>query len=92
MNKKRHRTNLLLALSILFLPSIGFAQKLPGNFNCQDLIDAANGKLSRSTDGGITYVPINVPQPKDAFDQAMLSHDTHLCHRLAREEITVDEF
>ena len=33
-----------------------------------------------------------MPQPTDAFGQALLSHDTHVCHRLARGEITVDEF
>jgi hypothetical protein len=83
---------ILLLLSVLSLPTLGLAQKLPGNLTCQDLIDVSNGKLSRSNDGGRTYVPINRPQPADAFDQTLLSYDTHLCGRLSRGEITVAEF
>ena len=81
----------LVVLSLLF-PSVLFAQRLPGNFTCQDLIDVANGKLSRSPDGERTYVPINRPQPKDAFGQALLSYDTYQCQRLSRGEITVEQF
>jgi len=83
---------LILILVVLLAPSIAFGQKLPGNFTCQDLIDVADGRASRSTDGGRTYVPINVPRPRDAFGQALLAHDTYLCRRLARGEITVAEF
>jgi hypothetical protein len=83
---------ILLLLSVLSLPSLSLAQKLPNNLTCQDLIDVSNRRLSRSTDGGRTYVPINRPQPTDAFGQALLSHDTYLCSRLSRGEITVGEF
>jgi len=82
----------LLILLILFLPNLSLAQKLPPGFTCQDLIDTSEGKVSRSTDGGRTYVPIKRPQPKDAIGAALLSHDTQLCYRLSRGEITVDQF
>jgi len=82
----------LLLLFILSLSSLSFAQKLPRNLSCQDLIDTANGILSRSTDGGRTYVPINRPRPKGAFGRVLLSHATNLCHRLSRGEITVEGF
>jgi hypothetical protein len=76
----------------LLLPTMAFGQKLPGNFTCQDLIDSAEGKVSRTNDGGVTYVPINVPRPRDAFGQALLTHDTYLCRRLVRGEIGATEF
>lgn len=82
----------LLILLILSLPNLSLAQKLPAGFTCQDLIDTSEGKVSRSTDGGRTYVPIKRPQPRDAFGVALLSHDTQLCFRLSRGEITVDQF
>ena len=83
---------LIIILIALLVPSTTFAQKLPGKFTCQDLIDTADGKVSRSTDGGRTYVPINVPRPRDAFGEALLAHDTYLCRRLVGGEITVAEF
>jgi len=81
-----------LILAVLVIPSVTFAQKLPPGFTCQDLIDTSEGRISRSTDGGRTYVPIKTPQPKDAIGAALLSHDTQLCYRLSRREITVDQF
>jgi hypothetical protein len=81
-----------LILLILSLPNLSLAQKLPAGFTCQDLIETSEGKLSRSTDGGQTYIPIKKPQPKDAIGAALLSHDTQLCYRLSRGEITVDQF
>jgi hypothetical protein len=81
----------LLIVLILSLPSLSLAQKL-GGFTCQDLIETSEGKLSRSTDGGGSYFPIKKPQPKNAFGAALLSHDTQLCYRLSRGEITVDQF
>jgi hypothetical protein len=86
------KVEFLTAAFVLGWLSMATAQKLPGNLTCQDLIDVASGKASRSNDGGKTYVPINKPQLRDAFDQALLSHDTFLCKRLSRGEITVDEF
>ena len=83
---------LIIILVALLVPSTTLAQKLLGNFTCQDLIDAAGGRASHSTDGGRTYVPINVPRPRDAFGQSLLAHDTYLCRRLARGEITGSEF
>lgn len=83
---------ILLLLVVVLIPSLSSAQRLPTNFTCQDLIDISNGKLSRSTDGGKTYLPINRPQPKDPFGQALLSYDTQLCYRLSRGEITVADF
>ena len=83
---------LIVIFVVLLAPTIGFGQKLPGNFTCQDLIDTADGKLSRSTDGGRTYVPINAPRPRDAFGQTLLAHDTYQCRRLARGEITAADF
>jgi hypothetical protein len=83
---------ILLLLSILSIPNLSLAQNLPNNLTCQDLIEVADGKLSRTPDGGRTYVPINRPQPKDAFGQALLSYDTYQCRRLSRGEITVDQF
>ncbi len=83
---------ILLVLAVVLIPSLSAAQKLPNNFTCQDLIDTSNGKLSRSTAGGKTYVPINRPQPKDPFGQALLSYDTQLCHRLSQGELTVADF
>jgi hypothetical protein len=77
---------------MLLLPSVVFGQKLPRNFTCQDLIDSADGKASRSNDGGRTYVPINAPRPRDNFGQALLDHDTYFCRKLQRGEIDVNEF
>jgi hypothetical protein len=56
------------------------------------LLDIDSGKLSRTVDGGNTYVPIRRPIPKDPFGKALLAFDTSLCHRLSRGEITVDQF
>ncbi len=81
-----------LILAVLVIPCVAFAQKLPPGFTCQDLIDTSEGKVSRSTDGGRTYFPIKKPQPKNAFGAALLSHDTQLCYRLSRGEITIDQF
>lgn len=83
---------ILLLLAVVLIPSLSSAQRLPNNFTCQDLIEISAGKLSRSTDGGKTYVPINRPQPKNSFGQALLSYDTQLCHRLSQGEITVADF
>src|SRR5436190_23880355 len=82
----------LLIVFVLSLPNFSLAQNLPDNVTCQDLIDLSNGRLSRITDGGNTYVPIRAPQPKDAFGAALISHDTYLCQRLSRCEISVAEF
>lgn len=76
----------------MLFPTIAPAQKLPGKFTCRDLVDVADGKLSRSMDEGKTYVPINVPRPRDAFSQTLLAHDTYQCQRLLRGEITAAEF
>ena len=84
--------SLILILVALLAPAVTFAQKLPGHFTCRDLIDSSNGKLSHTDDGGRAYVPINVPRPRDAFGQALLAHDTYLCRRFARGEISVSEF
>ena len=48
---------LILIVMTLAVPSIALAQKLPGNFTCQDLIDTADGKASRSnaTEGTLTF-------------------------------------
>src|SRR5947199_7274097 len=81
----------LLIFFVLSLPNFSLAQNLPDNVTCQDLIDLSNGRLSRIADGGNTYVPIRAPQPKDAFGAALISHDTYLCQRLSRGEISVAE-
>lgn len=80
--------------SIIVLASLQltFAQKLPQNLTCQDLIDVAAGKMSRSTDGGLTYVPVKRPYATDPFAQNLLAHDTQLCQQLSRGGITLDEF
>jgi hypothetical protein len=82
----------LLILIVSCIPTLSWAQKLPNGFTCQDLLDIDSGKLSRTVDGGNTYVPIRRPQFKDPFGKAMLAFDTSLCHRLSRGEITVDQF
>ena len=92
MKTLRCHITLLGVLAALSLPGLSLAQKLPPGFTCQDLIDTSEGKLSRSTDGGRTYVPIKTPRTSDPFGAALLSHDTHLCYRLSRGEITVDQF
>ena len=92
MKTLRCHITLLTMLAALSLPGLSLAQKLPPGFTCQDLIDTSEGKLSRSKDGGRTYVPIKKPRASDAFGAALLSHDTHLCYRLSRGEITVDQF
>ena len=89
---QRCRMTLIIILVALLVPSTILAQKLPGDFTCQDLIDVADGKLSRSTDGGRAFVPIKVPRPRDAFGEALLAHETYLCRRLVGGEITVAEF
>jgi hypothetical protein len=83
---------LTLLLSLVLNSSAILAQNLPQNLTCQDLIDTAAGKSSRSIDGGRTFVPIKRPQTNDQFDQALLTHDTQLCQRLTRGEITLDNF
>ncbi|GEM_PF-6435251 len=83
---------ILIGLFVLSFSSLSLAQNLPRHLTCQDLMDASNGKLSRTADGGRTYVPINTPHPTDTFGQALLSHDTYLCQRLSRKEISVEEF
>lgn len=82
----------LIALLFATPPVLGVAQQLPRNLSCQDLLDTASGRLSRSNDGGKTYVPIPRPRPVDIFGQVLLSYDTALCGRLSRREISVDEF
>jgi hypothetical protein len=82
----------LALIALMLSASLSFAQRLPGNFTCQDLIDHADGKVSRSTDGGQTYVPINVPRPRSASGHAMLTYSSLQCRRLARGEISVSEF
>jgi hypothetical protein len=69
----------LTIVALLLSVSISFAQTLPGNFTCQDLMDSADGKVSRTTDGGRTYVPINVPRPRDATGYAMLTYTILQC-------------
>jgi hypothetical protein len=83
---------MLIGFFVLCFSSLSLAQNLPRNSTCQDLVDASNGKLSRTTDGGKTYVPVNMPHPTDTFGQALLSNDTYLCQRLSRKEISVEEF
>src|SRR5918999_2607906 len=64
----------LLILILSCIPSSSWAQKLPHDFTCQELLDVDSGNLSRTTDGGKTYVPIRRPQPKDPFSKALLSY------------------
>jgi hypothetical protein len=78
--------------AFLLSVSLSFAQKLPGNFTCQDLIESADGKVSRTTDGGRTYVPIKVPRPGDAAGYSMLTYTTLQCRRLSSGEISLSEF
>lgn len=78
-----------LIFFLLLLPALAIGQKLPGGFNCEDLIDFSNGRISPNRQ---TSILVRQPQPKDAFGAALLSYDTELCRRLLRKEITVAEF
>jgi hypothetical protein len=82
----------ILILILSSIPNLSWAQKLPHGFTCQDLLDIDSGKLSRTVDGGNTYVPIKRPQVRDQYSKALLAFDTSLCYRLSRGEITVDQF
>jgi hypothetical protein len=76
----------------LMIANVAFAQTFPGNVTCQDLLDIANGHLSRSTDGGRTYIPIKQPQPRDDLEKALIDYDTYLCRRISKREITAEQF
>ncbi len=83
---------ILFALPFLFFALRSLAQDLGNGFTCQDLIDSAAGKASRSTDGGKTYVPVRKPQPRDRYGAELLAHDTYNCQRLQRGEISFGQF
>jgi hypothetical protein len=51
----------ILFLILSCIPNLSWAQKLPHGLTCQDLLDIDSGKLSRTVDGGNTYVPIKRP-------------------------------
>jgi hypothetical protein len=81
-----------LVLAFTILDEAAIAQTLPGNVSCRDLLDIASGRLSRSIDGGRTYIAIKTPQPRDPFEKALMDYDTHLCHRAAKREINSHQF
>ncbi len=81
-----------LVLAFSMWGDIGFAQTLPESVSCRDLLDIASGRLSRSMDGGKTYSPVKIPQPKDNFEKVLIDYDTYLCQRAARREITSEQF
>jgi hypothetical protein len=76
----------------LMMANVAFAQNFPRNVTCQDLLDIANGRLSRSTDGGRTYIPVKQPQPRDDLEKALIDYDTQLCQRISKREITAEQF
>jgi hypothetical protein len=75
---------MILALIIfaLLTPNLSLAQNLPNGLSCDDLIAFADGRPPRA----------RKPNPKDAYDKALLEYGTQLCRRLGRKEVTVDEF
>jgi hypothetical protein len=83
---------ILTILALLLSASTAAAQKLPGNTTCQDMVDSADGKMSRTNDGGKTYVPISVPRPTSPEGYAIMTHMTLQCRRLLKGEISVSEF
>lgn len=86
----KHLGVFLIALLCLW-PAKAIAQLPSLPDFCQNLADIDNGKLSRSYDGGKTYVPIQQPRSTNAFDQAFISYSTTACKRYLRGEISLDE-
>ena len=77
-----------ILLFALFLPASGFGQLLSEGLTGQDLVDAADGRLSRSTDNGRSFVPVRRPNPRDKSAKILVDYDAELCRKLARSEIT----
>lgn len=86
---KQLRVYLIALLCLWPAKTIAQLPSLPAF--CQNLVDINSGKVSRSDDGGQTYVPIPQPRPANAFEQAFISYSTTVCKRFARGEISADE-
>lgn len=92
METRKMFVPIVVAFLLLFVAVPSPGQDLGEGITCQDLIDTAAGKVSRSVDGGKTYVPIRTPRPNHRHGAELLARDTLECQRLQKGEISLGQF